>query len=89
MNVNDFISRKCTHPTKEEIKQIYKDYKEISFEGSFIDKNSEYYNDDKYKWEMVTTNDHDYKYGRMMISREYKLIRRTTMGEFYGAGTVD
>lgn len=86
---NDFESRICTRLPQEEIKRIKKEYKEVKFEGSFMDENSEYFDNEKYNWEMVVGKDNDEKYGRMMISRKYKLKRRQTMGEFYGSSPVD
>lgn len=89
MNVNEFRDRKCTVLSDEEMNNINDTYTFIKIGGSCIDENSDYYNDDKYNWEMVVRAKSDYKYGRSMISRKYKLIRCTTMGEFYGSGEVD
>ena len=55
-----------------------------------VDYKDKVYDDDKYDWQMVhlrLANDH--KYGRIMVSHDYKLRRGLTMGEFYGTGEVD
>lgn len=57
---------------------------------TWVSENEKEYNDPKYNWIMcIPETSRDSKYGRRMVSVEYKLIRGLTIGEFYGSGIVD
>ncbi len=81
MSIYSFKSH--PHIPVDEIK--WKEY--MNYEK--VDYNNKQYDDEKYQWKMVYLRGNDEKYGRMMISEKYKLIRNTTMGEFYGNSAVD
>lgn len=81
MSINDFKDRRVIGVDKDKWRE-YRNYTEVDYK----DKK---YNNKKYNWKMVNQIGSDEKYGRMMISEEYKLKRDLTMGEFYGSSTVD
>lgn len=88
IDMNAFVSRERRGVTKEERDRIKKEYTQVNYKEK--DENGKLkYNDPKYNWEMIYTLGHDEKYGREMISHEYKLRRGLTMGEFYMNSTVD
>jgi hypothetical protein len=81
MSINNFKSQK--HIAVDETKwNEYLGYTKVDY-------NDKQYDDGKYNWKMVYCSDNDEKYGRIMVSEEYKLKRGLTMGEFYGSGIVD
>lgn len=85
--INCFSFRDVSYKkiSDEEMDYIEKNYTKIDN----LDKNK-WIAHPKYHWEMVVRkNANDYKYGRILIEREFKLYRSTTMGEFYGGGCVD
>lgn len=43
----------------------------------------------KLKWELICAEGNDWKYGRMMVCREKKIVRNLTFDEFYGGAVVD
>lgn len=88
MNANSFCDHKFIEVTQDKWDE-YKNYQEVEFKGSFLPSDSDYLSYDKYNWKMVYRKGNDVKYGRMMVSEEYKLKRGLTMGEFYGSSCVD
>lgn len=81
-SINSFVSRKLNFIPRTKWEE-FMSYPKVDYE----DKQ---YADPKYNWIMCICDDaRDTKYGRQMISVEYKLRRGQTMGEFYGSGIVD
>ena len=81
-SIYDFVQRKLHYIPMDKWGE-YRGYQEVNCD----DKS---YDDPKYNWIMcISENARDAKYGRTMISEEFKLRRGTTMGEFYGTSTVD
>lgn len=83
MKANDFVSRKHIGISRQEYNRILKTFKRTDY------ATTKDIDDPKYNWKCIYPTDNDEKYGRMMVSYEQKIIRRLTMGEFYGSGTVD
>lgn len=81
-SIFDFVYRKL-HYIPMDKWDVFRGYQEVQ-------RNDKSYDDPKYNWIMcISENARDTKYGRIMISEEFKLRRGQTMGEFYGTSTVD
>lgn len=81
-SINDFCDRKLYRVSDREWDEI------LSYQK--VDYREGIYDDPKYNWIMVIPESaNDTKYGRWMVSKEFKLLRNQTMGEFYGTSAVD
>jgi hypothetical protein len=74
-----FVSRELTRMSFEKYDELRK--KGILEECKFVDADD---------WQMIIPEvAKDSKYSRMMFSEKLNRLRKLTIGEFYGSGTVD